>query len=172
MCSRKLSGAGRQSTVSPAAGSVVPQTKGAAAYDALVKLIDQPSWRDTVRASGLSGLAALGDKRALELGFKYSATGNRTEVRSAALTLLGATGKDDPRTLPILTAALNEAFERRSFQLLTNAANALLLLGDERGVSAFDELIKKAGPSSQFTATLINFETRLKAKLTAAKPGS
>jgi hypothetical protein len=55
---------------------------------------------------------------------------------------------------------------------LTNAANALVLLGDERGVSTFDELIKKAGPSSQFTATLINFETRLKAKLTAAKPGS
>ena len=138
----------------------------------IAKLIDQPSWRDTVRASGLNGLAALGDKRALELGFKYSASGNRSEVRSAALTILGTTGKDDPRTLSTLTGALNEAFERRNFQLLFGAGNALVQLGDERGVSAFDDLIKKAGPSSQFTATLNNFETRLKAKLTAAKPTS
>ncbi|PYS75363.1 MAG: hypothetical protein DMF73_00865 [Acidobacteria bacterium] len=155
-----------------AAAVAFGQTRSAAAYDALAKLIDQPSWRDTIRASGLSGLAALGDKRALEPGFKYSASGNRTPVRAAALTLLGNTGKDDPRTLAILTGALNEGFERRNFQLMLSAADALVLLGDERGVSAFDELIRKAGPSSQFTATLINFETRLKAKLTAAKPAS
>ena len=155
-----------------AAAVAFGQTRSAAAYDALAKLIDQPSWRDTIRASGLSGLAALSDKRALEPGFKYSASGNRTPVRAAALTLLGNTGKDDPRTLAILTAALNEGFERRNFQLMLSAADALVLLGDERGVSAFDELIRKAGPSSQFTATLINFETRLKAKLTAAKPAS
>src|SRR5205814_3083172 len=31
------------------------QTKGPAAYDALVKLIDQPSWRDAVRAAALNG---------------------------------------------------------------------------------------------------------------------
>src|SRR5438270_849725 len=98
-----------------AAAVAFGQTRSAAAYDALAKLIDQPSWRDTIRASGLSGLAALGDKRALEPGFKYSASGNRTPVRAAALTLLGNTGKDDPRTLAILTGALNEGFERRNF---------------------------------------------------------
>ena len=70
--------------------------------------MDQPSWRDTIRASGLNGLAALGDKRALELGIKYYVAGNPSGVRSAALSLLGSTGKDDPRVLPILTAVLNE----------------------------------------------------------------
>jgi len=148
------------------------QTKGPAAYDALVKLIDQPSWRDAVRAAALNGLAALGDKRAMELGFKYAAVPNRTGVRSASLALIGNTGKDDPRTLATLTSVLNEAFEQRNVQLLFAAADGLVLLGDERGVSAFDELLKKAGPTSQFTATLTNFEARLKAKLTAAKPAS
>ncbi|MFN2578455.1 MAG: M1 family aminopeptidase [Pyrinomonadaceae bacterium] len=155
-----------------AAAVALGQTRSATAYEALVKLIDQPSWRDTVRASGLSGLAGLGDKRALEIGFKYSLSGNQTAVRAAALALLGNTGKDDSRTLAVLTGALNEGFERQNFQLLLGAADALVLLGDERGVSAFDQLIKKAGPSSQFTATLINFETRLKTKLMAPKTAS
>src|SRR5207244_3944247 len=61
-----------------AAALALGQTKSAGAYDSLVKLIDAPSWRDTIRASALSGLAALGDKRALDLGLKYYAVGNRT----------------------------------------------------------------------------------------------
>src|SRR5439155_6851883 len=63
----------RSYSVVRAAAVALGQTKSPAAYDTLVKLIDQPSWRDTIRASALGGLAALGDKRAMELGFKYSA---------------------------------------------------------------------------------------------------
>jgi aminopeptidase N len=148
------------------------QTKSPVAYDGLLKLIDQKSWRDTVRTSGLSGLATLGDKRAIELGFKYAATGNGADVRAAALALLGNTGKDDPRTFGVLNAALTEGFENRSFTLLVGAANGLMLLGDERGITAFDELLRKAGPSSQFTATLTGFEQRLKSKLASAKPAT
>ncbi len=69
------------------------QTKSGDAYDALIKLIDAKSWHDTIRASALVGLAALGDKRALELGFKFVAGGNQPAVRAAALSLLGAIGK-------------------------------------------------------------------------------
>ncbi|HYX30283.1 MAG TPA: HEAT repeat domain-containing protein, partial [Pyrinomonadaceae bacterium] len=148
------------------------QTKSPAAYDALLKLIDQPSWRDQIRGSGLNGLAALGDKRAMELGFKYAVAPNQLGVRSAALTLLGNVGKEDQRTLPTLTAALNEGIERSSFQIVATAANALVLLGDPRGVDVFEAAIKKAGPKSQFAATLTNFEQRLKAKLTPPKPSS
>ena len=146
------------------------QTKSAAAYDALVKLTEQKSWRDTVRASGLSGLTALGDKRAVELGFKGAVAPNYSGVRAAALTLLANTGKDDPRTLPILAAALNESIERTNFGLFQSAANALVTLGDQRGVAIFDEALKKAGPSSQFTQTLKNLQQRLKANLAPAKP--
>jgi aminopeptidase N len=155
-----------------AAALALGQTRSPAAYDALVKLIDEPSWRDTIRASTLSGLAALGDKRAMELGFKYVGAPTRSEVRGAAFALIANVGKDDPRTIPALAAALNEGLENRSFLLVGSAANGLFILGDERGLAVLDEAIKKAGPSSQFAATLTNFRQRLKSKLDGNKPKS
>src|SRR5438552_5555109 len=55
-----------------AAAPALGQTKSPTAYDSLMKIIDAPSWRDTIRASALSGLAALGDKRALDPSLKSS----------------------------------------------------------------------------------------------------
>ena len=67
-----------------AAALALGQTKSASAYEALAKLLEEPSWRDTIRSSALVGLGALGDKRALDLGFKYAAKGNYPQVRAAA----------------------------------------------------------------------------------------
>jgi aminopeptidase N len=153
-----------------AAASALGQTKSPAAYDSLMKIVDAPSWRDTIRASALSGLAALGDKRALDLGFRYFASENPTSVRAAAVSLLGATGKDDPRTFPLLGGALTESVERRSFNLLASEADALVALGDERGLALFQELGKKAGVSPQFAATLSGYEGRLRTKLAPNQP--
>jgi len=152
-----------------AAASALGQTKSPAAYEALVKLIDEQSWRDTIRASALTGLSELGDKRAAEIGFKYAPAPNRENVRAAALTMLGNTGKDDSRTFTTLTAALNEAVEKRSFTLLFGAGNGLVQLGDPRGVAAFEEAVKKAGSNSQYASTLANFAQRLKTKLNPGK---
>src|SRR2546425_1103505 len=115
-----------------AASQALGQTKAPSAYDALIGLVDSPSWRDTIRASALNGLAALGDKRAMELGFKYSAVGNLPGVRAAAIALLGTTGKDNPRTYPLISAGLIEAFDRRAFNLFESQAEAIVALGDER----------------------------------------
>jgi HEAT repeat protein len=115
-------------------------------------------------------LAELGDKAALELGFKYAPVPNRFGVRAAALGLLGNVGKDDPRTFPLLTAALNEGLENQNFQLLNAAANAIVQLGDPRGVTALEDLAKKAGTSAAFRASLTNFAQRLKTKLNSGKP--
>ena len=46
-----------------AAAEALGQTKSPSGFDSLVKLLDTPSWRDNIRIAGLSGLAALGDKR-------------------------------------------------------------------------------------------------------------
>lgn len=162
----------RSYAVIRASASALGQTRSAAGYDALVKLIDQPSWRDTVRASGLIGLAALGDKRALELGIKYNAAGNPNAVRSAALSLLGAAGKDDPRVLPILIGVLNEGLERRSFQLISGAGEAMVALGDERAIATLEESAKKAGDSPQLASVISSYQSRLKAKLASIKTGS
>jgi len=153
-----------------AAALALGQTKDANAYDALIRLIDSTSWRDTIRASGLSGLAALGDKRAMELGFKYSAVGNPIGVRAAAITLLGATGKDDPRTYQLISAALTEAVDRRIFNLFASEAEAIVALGDERGLALLQDLGKKPGLSPQLVAALSGYESKLRAKLAPPKP--
>ena len=155
-----------------AAAVALGQTKSPTAYDSLIKLADVSSWRDTIRASALNGLAALGDKRALELGVKYAAAPNQTAVRSGALAILGAVGRDDPRTIEILSGTLNEAYERRNFGLLSGAAEALVSLGDQRGLAIFEELSRKASSSPQIVSAIAGFETRLRAKLTSARPGS
>jgi hypothetical protein len=93
-------------------------------------------------------------------------------VRSAALSLLGAIGKDDQRTFPVLSNALNEGYELRNFNLFSGAAEALIVLGDERGLGTFEDLSKKATASPQIVATISSYESRLRAKLTPAKPGS
>jgi aminopeptidase N len=162
----------RSYAVIRAAAAALGQTKSATGYEALVKLLDQPSWRDTIRASGLNGLAALGDTRALDMGIKYYAAGNPNGVRSAALSLLGSTGKGDPRVLPILASVLNEGLERRSFQLISAAGEAMIALGDERAISTLEELAKKAGDSPQLAMVISSYQSRLKARLSSSKTGS
>jgi aminopeptidase N len=155
-----------------AAAQALGQTKSPQAYDALIKLIDTPSWRDTIRASGLAGLAALGDKRALELGIKYQSAPNPSNVRGAALNLVVATGNDDPRTFAIVTEALKEAYYTRSFALMTSAAEALIALGDERGLGAFQDLRRKSAAIPDLAIQFSEYETRLRGKLAAGKTKS
>ena len=153
-----------------AAATAAGQTKSTVAYDSLAKLIDSKSWRDTIRASGLMGLAALGDKRALEVALRYSAPGNPNSVRTASFSILGQTGKGDPRVLPLLTDALNNAFERRSFQLISAAGEALVALGDEHALATLEDLAKRATDSPQLASVLSSYSSRLKAKVASAKP--
>src|SRR5204863_3874228 len=113
-----------------AAALALGQTRSPDAYESLVKLAEMPSWRDSIKASALGGLAALGDKRALDLAFRYAATGNRTQVRGAALRLLGVVGKDDSRAFTIVSEAIGQALDKSDFGLTGASAEALVALGD------------------------------------------
>lgn len=148
-----------------AAAVAFGETKNPSAFNVLTKLSEIPSWRDNIRASALNGLEALGDKRAAELGFKYLAEGNPDGVRASAIGLIGATGKDDPRTFGVITATFNEGFEQRNFSLLFGAADALVTLGDARGLAVFQEMNQKAASFPQIINGLSGFEGRLRDKL-------
>ena len=149
-----------------AASLALGQTKSAGAYDALVKQLDMPSWRDTIRTSALSGLVALGDPRALEIGLKYAAKGNNPQVRAAAIRLLGTIGKDDPRVFPLVAAEIERAVGQGDFALIAPSADALANLGDPRGLPIFDRLTKGPGASPQFAAFLGQFQERLRRNAT------
>ena len=134
--------------------------------DTLVKLLDMPSWRDTIRASALSGLGALGDPRALEIGLKYAAKGNNPQVRAAAISLLGTVGKDDPRVFPLVAAEIERAVGQGDFALMVSSADALANLGDPRGLPIFDRLTKGPGVQLRFAAFLGQFQERLRRNTT------
>ena len=144
------------------AARALGQTKSPIAYDALVKLIDAPSWRDNIRASALAGLGATGDKRALELGFRYVVAGNPPAVRSAALSILGTAGKEDPRTFPLVSEMLVQGWEKGNFGQLAAAADAIVNLGDQRGLVVFEELGKKIGNNPQAQGFIMQFQQRLR----------
>jgi aminopeptidase N len=157
-----------------AAALALGETKSAAAYDPLAKLLDEPSWRDTVRAAGLEGLAALGDRRALDAALRYAAAGNPENVRAAAVALLGAVGGGDQRAFQAVSDALLKSVSPFRFQLAGAAGNALVELGDPRGVEVFEQA-RKAAASPRFDGLLNQMEQRLKQKAqqpAAQKPTS
>jgi aminopeptidase N len=109
------------------------------AYDALLALLNQDSWQDTIRGGAIGGLAALKDPRALDVALKYAAPGNRAGVRSPAFELLAEVGKGNDRALEILTAALKEPSRQTGF----SAIRALGTLADPRSIPALEEFAKR-----------------------------
>ena len=147
-----------------AAALALGDSKSAPAYDALTKLVVTPPWRDQVRASALTGLASLGDKRALESALRYSAGGNDPQVRGAAITLLAAVGRDDPRTFPLVSQAFLWSVETLNFPVGSAAGEALVKLGDPRGVEVIEQGIKKVN-SPQIQGFIRQFQQRLQQAL-------
>ncbi|HYJ47433.1 MAG TPA: M1 family aminopeptidase, partial [Pyrinomonadaceae bacterium] len=144
-----------------AAANALGETKSPAAYDALVKLLDTPSWHDQVRAYGLSGLARLGDKRALELGVRYAGAGNWPLVRASAVRLIGAVGKGDPRAFQLVSEAFGRAAATFDFQLGSAAGEALVQLGDPRGIEVIEQGLKNV-KSQQIQGFFRQFQQRLR----------
>jgi aminopeptidase N len=152
-----------------AAAQALGATKSPTAYDALVKLLDQQSWRDSIRVSALNGLAALGDRRALDLALKYAAGGNQTAVRAAAVMLLAAVGKDDPRAFPLISEVLMKSVTPFNFALAGAAGRALVDLGDQRGLEVFEQA-RKAAADPRAGALLQQLEQRLRQQEQTAQP--
>ena len=152
------------------AARALGSTKSPTAYEALVKLIDTPSWRNNIKASALAGLAALGDRRALELGFRNVVAGNPPGVRAAALSILGATGKEDPRTFPLISDMLLQGADRGNFGQVAAASEALVSLGDQRGLAVFEQLAKKFSSIPQAQAFIMQSMKRLQQKAPPPAP--
>jgi HEAT repeat protein len=136
-----------------------------------MKLLDTSSWRGNIRVAGLNGLAALGDKRALDVGLKYSASGNPAQVRAAAIMVLAAVGKDDVRVFPIVSEVFLKAASPLNIALLGASGRALVELGDERGVELFEQASQKVS-SPRAKPLLQQLEQQLKQKTQAATPKS
>jgi aminopeptidase N len=151
-----------------AASLALGQTKASGAYDSLVRLIDAPSWRNTIRVSALSGLAALGDSRANEVALKFAAPGDYPQVRVAAVKLLGIVGKDHPRAFATISNTLEEAIKRSNSALVFASAESLVGIGDPRGLELLERLTQGAN-NAQYATTLTRSRERLRKALAGAE---
>jgi aminopeptidase N len=145
-----------------AAALALGETKSAGAYEALTKLISLPSWRDNIRASALAGLAELRDKRSLELALRYAARGNATQVRTAALRLLGRIGSEDPRAFSLVAETAARAFESGEYALATAAGEALVSLGDSRGLAVLEQISQNTQISGPLKILLREYQESLR----------
>ncbi|MFL6211637.1 MAG: M1 family aminopeptidase [Pyrinomonadaceae bacterium] len=154
-------------TVVSAAAEALGKTKTPGAYDALVKLLATPSWRERTQAASLNGLAELADKRAVELAISYAGPGHSTEVRKAAIYLLGGAGKNDPRVLPLLLKTLQQSFANSDITLGVATAETIYTLDDEQGLKGLRDMlsvVNKLVSSADLQAFAAQVEARLRQK--------
>ncbi len=142
------------------------ETKSAKAFDALSKLLSQTSWKGRIQTAGLRGIAALSDKRALDLGLKYADDKTQpNSVRSAALGVIAASGKGDARAFPLIFAAFKAALAENDFQGIFDSVQSIVKLSDPRGQEAFDMLKAKFKDNPQFLGYAVFFESEFKEEL-------
>ncbi len=145
-----------------ASANALAATKSAKAFDALSKLIDSPSWQDRIRLSALRALADLGDKRALDIGFKFADKSYPANVRSAAVNIVAANGKGDARSFPLVMENFQTALSAGSIQAAMGALRGFIQLGDPRGQQAFDQAKEKFKSQANFAGLLSNLESQFK----------
>ena len=156
-----------------AAASGLGATRSPDAYEALVKLLDLPSWRDNIRASALSGLGELKDKRALDIALRYAGRGNANQVRAAALRLLGKIGRDNPQAFSLIAETASKAFASDDFDLAPAAGEALVSLGDPKGLVVLEQIIQNTAIPRQLKSRLGEYQDSLRKLVAAmASPGT
>lgn len=143
------------------------ETRSPIAFDSLVKLLDGASWRDATRISALNGLELLGDRRALEIGMRFASAQHPARVRGSALALTAAVGREDPRAFALLSEELLRAVRVNDAVLAGAASQALVALGDRKGLDTFTRA-REGANNPQMKSLLMQFEERLRQNLQPA----
>jgi hypothetical protein len=159
----------RSYSVIDAAAASLGATKSEKAYPALVKLLDQTSWKDRVRSAALNGLAASGDKRALDIGFKYAAKGNSSAAQTAAFGILANSGKGNERVFPLLFENFKTALNDTNYNAIFGGFVSFIKLGDARGQQAFDLAKDKFKANTQIMPFVGQLEEVFKQSLKQSK---
>ena len=153
------------------AALALAETRNPKAFDALLKLVESDSWRDTLRISALNSLGLLGDKRALDVAVRYASENQPMSVRIAALALTASVGRNEARARSLLFAELSKSVTVNNTVLINAVAEALVNLGDPEGLKALSDAREKSG-NPQVKALLSKSEERLRQSVrsTVEKP--
>ncbi|HVA27933.1 MAG TPA: M1 family aminopeptidase [Candidatus Baltobacteraceae bacterium] len=105
-------------------------------YGRLVAALDRPSFRQTVAAGALEGLAAYGDTAALPLIIAKTAYGTQDQERDAAVAALAELAKRTDKPKVALPTLLDLVAHDPVIDVRIAAANALGVLGDPTAIPA------------------------------------
>ncbi|MBP6214385.1 MAG: hypothetical protein KA447_15205, partial [Pyrinomonadaceae bacterium] len=142
------------------------RVKDPRAYEALVKLTSTPSWKGRIQIAGFNGLAELGDPRGFEAAYKSAIDKSLPfNVRTAALVVVGETGKGDPRAYPLIYEKFKAAFDSNNIQGMVNGIQAIVRLADPRGQEALDMLRTKFKDNPGAMQFVASQEAALKAAI-------
>ena len=142
------------------------ETKNPKSFDALMKLVNTQSWRGRIQTAGLQGLASLGDKRAFDVALKFAS--DKTQpvgARTAALGVIGETGRGNPKAFPVVFDAFKASLETSDFNGIFVTTRAIINLGDPRGQEAFDMLKAKFKDNQQIMGFVMFLEMQFKQSL-------
>jgi hypothetical protein len=102
---------------------------------------------------------------------RYAGPEHSTDVRRAAVYLLGAAGKSDPRVLPLLLQTLRQSFANNDFTLGVAAAETIYKMDDEQGLKVLRDILvvaNKLVSNADLQAFAAQVEARLREKQTTA----
>jgi aminopeptidase N len=96
--------------VQKSAAEALGKTKSPKAYDALIKLLEKPSWRDQLRSGAFRGLKNLGDDRAVDVIMEGSRYGSPKWARPFGASALGSLGLNRKDVDSFLVDLLKDPF--------------------------------------------------------------
>jgi HEAT repeat protein len=118
-------------------------------------------------------MAALRDKRALDIAFRYAESGNAPLVRAAAVQLLGRIGADNPKTFNVIADMVNHAVVTGDTNLALAAVDALVSLGDARGLQVLEQIARNPAVTQRWKDRLPEYQEMLRRAVAGtASPGA
>lgn len=118
------------------------------AFDLASKYVELDSYRDILRRAAFDVFLAMHDPRAIPFALKYSAVGNREDIRRQAVRLLGRIGKNDHEVkgrLLVLAADSVNTIRRAAIESIAmwKSAEAREAIRLRRGKES-DEMVRTA----------------------------
>ncbi len=142
------------------------------AFDALVKLIDKPSWKNQSLMSALNGLKALGDPRGYAVAYRSLedvtlarwtlSTPPVWDYRVVAVQTIQALGRSAD-AYPLVNDRFLKALREDDPHVIFNYALLLATLGDSRGKAAFELLREKYKNNENYLNAVNLFEGQFNA---------
>jgi HEAT repeat protein len=129
-----------------ALGHLSEEAKTQEVYDTICAALRHSSWQEIIGAAVFYALRYSKEKRAVDFAIKHSKYGAHIAVRVAAISCLGALGKElhkDKEDDKIVDRLL-ELLEDKAIRARVAAARALGKVGNERAVPALQAALARA----------------------------